>query len=416
MKIIIQPSNFEGKIRANPSKSVMQRVVALGALSESSLIIENRDNSMDSIAALNIAKAMGSKIKINDDIVLIEPSKKLKNNIWNVGESGLCTRMFAPIAGLFEEDITIIGEGTLLTRPMNTVVDTLTQLGLKVEHNNGYLPLTIKGKFKNHSITIDSGSGSQLLTGLLIALSQAEQNSDIYVKNLKSKPYIDLTTCVLEGFGATVSNDNYEHFRIKGNQKLSRNKFIVEGDWSGAAFHLVGAAISGKATITRINPRSKQSDKIILDILKKVGAKIKIKHNQIIIKKGELNPFEYDATDSPDLFPPLAVLASFCKGKSYIKGISRLIHKESNRFNTISEEFRKLGIIIKKQDDTMVIEGCIPAGGIVNSHNDHRIAMAMATLGLQANGNIEIQNADCVSKSYPDYFLDYEFLGGKVTK
>ena len=414
MKIIVQPSKFNGKIEANPSKSIMQRVIALGALSNSSLIIENRDNSLDSNAALNIANAIGAKVEIKEDVVFIEPSKNLKDKVWDVGESGLCARMFAPIAGLFEEDITITGKGTLLSRPMNSVVYGLQQLGLEVEHNNYFLPLIIKGKIKNYKLNIDSSSGSQLLTGLLIAFTQADQKSDINVKNLKSKPYIDLTTCVLNGFGAIVSNDNYKHFQIEGNQKLERNKFIIEGDWSGAAFHLVGAAISGNAVITRINPKSKQSDRIIMDVLKEIGAEIKIKHNKIIIEKGELNPFEFDATDSPDLFPPLAVLAAFCSGKSYIKGVSRLKHKESNRFNTIKEEFGKLGIKVEKEGDNMIVYGGKPTGGIVNSHNDHRIAMAMATLGLGATGNIEIQNADCVNKSYPDYFLDYESLGGNV--
>lgn len=414
MKIITQPSKFKGKIRANPSKSIMQRVIALGALSRKSLIIENRDNSKDSNAALNIAVSIGAKVKIKEDIVFIDPSQKLKDNVWDVGESGLCARMFAPIAGLFEEDITITGEGSLLSRPMNTVVNGLQQLGLEVEHNNNFLPLTIKGKIKNYKLKLDSSSGSQFLTGLLISLTQADQKSDIKVKNLKSKPYIDLTTCVLEGFGATISNDNYTHFQIEGNQKLKRNKFIVDGDWSGVAFHLVGAAISGKAVINGINPKSKQSDRIILDILKDVGAKIKIKHNKIIIEKGELSPFEFDATNSPDLFPPLAVLASCCKGTSYIKGISRLKHKESNRYETIKKEFVKLGIRIDKSGEVMIIKGEIPSGGIVNSHNDHRIAMALATLGLIARGNIEIKNAESVNKSYPDYFSDYKILGGKL--
>ncbi len=416
MKITVKPSEFNGEIWANPSKSIMQRAVVLSALSSKEVYISNPDFSADSLASLGIAENMGATIIKDDDFVIITPGQKIKNTVWNVGESGLSARMFAPVAGLFDDDITITGEGSILKRPMNSVVLALQQLGLQVEHKDYFLPLTIRGKISNNNLELDLSSGSQLLTGLLIALSKSEKDSTIKVKNLKSKPYIDLTICAAKGFGAEIINNEYKYFSVEGNRHFERKKFNIEGDWSGVAFHLVGAAISGKAVITGINPVSKQADRAILNVLKQAGANIKIKHNKVTVEKSRLQSFEFDATDCPDLFPPVAVLAAYCEGQSKIKGISRLKHKESNRYKTLKEEFSKLGINIFSDADYMIIKGKKPQGAKVFSHNDHRIAMALATIGLKAIGDIIIDNAECVNKSYPDYFLDYEILGGLVIK
>ncbi len=412
MKITIKPSEYKGEIWANPSKSIMQRAMALAALSEDEVLISNPDYSADSRASIEIIKRMGAEVSENEDYINVKPCQKLNSNEWHVGEAGLSARMFASIAGLYDEDILLTGHGSILSRPMTTVVEALEQLGLEVEHKDYYLPLLIKGMIKNNKLELDMSSGSQLLTGLLIALSKSRNDSEILVKNLKSKPYIDLTICAAQGFGAEIVNENYERFLIKGNRKLSRKKFNVEGDWSGASFHLVGAAISGKAILSGINPISKQADRAILEALISSGARLKTKHNKIIVEKSVLRAFEFDATDSPDLFPPLVVLATYSKGISKIKGISRLKHKESDRFMTLKQEFGKLGIEIYSEGDYMLIEGKIPEGGLVYSHNDHRIAMALAIAGLGAKGDIVIENAQCVKKSYPDFYLDYEILGG----
>lgn len=413
MKTTVKPSQYKGEISANPSKSIMQRVIALAALSDTPTVIKNMDKSNDSMAALGVCEAMGCDVNIKGDSVVVNPAKTPKHNVWNVGESGLSARMFAPIAGLFEEDITITGKGSLLKRPMNTVIDALEKLGLEVKHNGGYLPLEIKGEITNYNFELDLSAGSQLLTGLLIALSKAKQDSEIKVKNLKSKPYIDLTKCVLAAFGARIENDDYKRFFIPGNSILSRAEFTVEGDWSGVAFHLVGAAISGSVKINGVNPKSKQSDRAILDVLGHVGAEVIKGKNSVFVKKNELSAFEFDATDAPDLFPPLAVLAAYCSGKSKIKGVSRLKHKESNRYDTIKTEFEKLGIKVEQDGDFMIIQGRKPMGGKAYSHNDHRISMALAILGLKAAGNIEIENSESINKSYPGFFVDYKKLGGR---
>jgi len=413
MKITVIPSSFKGGIWANPSKSIMQRAVALAALSSGEVNISNPAYDADSRAALEIAKQMGATVTAGEDMALVKPGSMLKSSVWHAGESGLSARMFSVIAGLYEQDITITGRGSLLNRPMRTLIEALSQLGLEVEHNNFHLPLTVKGVITNYELALDFSSGSQVLTGLLIALGKAERDATVRVVNLASKPYIDLTMCVAKGFGALIeSDDKYGLFRIKGNRDYHRRYFNIEGDWSGAAFHLVGAAINGEVSVTGINPRSKQADRAVLDALQRAGAMVKTRHNKVTVKKSQLKAFEFDATCCPDLFPPLAVLGAYCEGVTKIKGVSRLKHKESDRFLAIRDEFIKAGITIDRQGDYMLITGGKVKGATTHAHGDHRIAMALATLGLGAKDNIIIEGAECVEKSYPHYFLDYEILGG----
>jgi 3-phosphoshikimate 1-carboxyvinyltransferase len=292
----------------------------------------------------------------------------------------------------------------LLNRPIENIVETLTKLGVDIKSNEGKLPLQINGKLQATEIEIDGSLGSQLLTGLLIALPLLEGDSKILVKNLKSKAYIDMTLAIMKKFGAKVINNNYQEFIIKGNQKYRGRKYSIEGDWSGAAFLLVAGAISNKTEVENIDTDSQQADKKILDALELAGAKITINENSVLVEKNQLNAFDFDATHCPDLFPPLVSLAAMCKGTTKILGVNRLIHKESNRAKTLQQEFTKMGINIKLQDDLMFIEGGKIKSATIDSHNDHRIAMAGYLFNILPNVNIEILNKNAVNKSYPGFY------------
>lgn len=294
------------------------------------------------------------------------------------------------------------------------IEEALSQLGVKCETSAGFLPLTIRGPLKGGIITIDGSVSSQLLTGLLMALPIATNDTEINVANLKSKPYIDLTLQILKDFGITVDNSDYKIFRIPGKQKFKAREYTIEGDWSGASFLLVAGAINGNITLEGLNISSRQSDMAIMEALKKAGAKLIIEKGSITVSKSELKAFETDATESPDLFPPLVALAAYCKGKTRIKGVSRLIHKESNRASALQEEFGKLGIRITIDDDVMIIEGSKVSGGNVSSHDDHRIAMALAVAALGATGKVAIKDSHSVAKSYPLFFDDLKNLGAIV--
>ncbi len=408
------PSEVKGSISAPASKSITQRAIAAALLADGESTIVNPSYCDDSLAAMSIATGLGAKVRPDASMMKITGSCELKEKKLNCGESGLAIRMFSPVAALYKTEITMTGSGSLKKRPMSMIEDALRQFGVKCESSDGFLPLTIKGPIKGGKCEIDGSVSSQLLTGLLMALPITGKNSVVKVNYLKSKPYIDMTIQVLDKFGIKVLNINYNQFTIKGNQKYRPCTFEVESDWSGGAFLLVAGAISGNIKVKGLRPDSRQSDKAILSALDKAGASLTVGENSIEVKKSRLKSFEYDATESPDLFPPLAVLASYCRGTSGIKGVARLIHKESDRAGALVEELGKMGIAIEINDDYMLITGGAVSGGQVSSHDDHRIAMAEAVAGLGASGKTCIKDSQCVAKSYPGFFDDLRSLGANI--
>jgi 3-phosphoshikimate 1-carboxyvinyltransferase len=322
--------------------------------------------------------------------------------------------MFSPIAALYPAEITMVGANSLKKRPMFMIEEALNQLGVKCTSSGGFLPLTIQGPIVGGYCEIDGSVSSQLLTGLLMALPLAAKDSEIKVKNLKSKPYIDMTIQILKSFGIEIQNTGYDLFHIPGNQKYNSHNYTVEGDWSGGAFLLVAGAVNGQLSVHGLRTDSMQSDMAIIKALENAGAQMKISENHIDISKSELKAFELDATESPDLFPPLVALASYCNGVSTIKGVSRLIYKESDRATALKEEFGKMNIRIEIKDDLMSVTGGQPQGAHVESHDDHRIAMAVAVTSLGATGRVYIRDSQCVAKSYPGFFDDLRNLGAVV--
>ncbi|HEX2970642.1 MAG TPA: 3-phosphoshikimate 1-carboxyvinyltransferase [Bacteroidales bacterium] len=408
------PSELKGDVKAPSSKSMTQRAIAAALLSNGESIIRNPSYCDDSLAAMSIAAGLGAKVEPSPDVLKIHGSDELKETKLNCGESGLAIRMFSPIAALYRTEITLNGAVTLKSRPMNMISAALNQLGAVCTTNNGFLPITVKGPIKGGRCEIDASVSSQLLTGLLMALPLAESDSEIKVNNLKSAPYIDMTLGILKEFGIDVYNHDYELFTIPGRQKYKPTDYTVEGDWSGGAFLLVAAAINGHLKISGLNYRSLQSDKAVINVLDNAGARISIKDSYIEVKASALSSFDFDATDSPDLFPPLVSLAAYCHGTSKIKGVSRLIHKESNRAETLRDEFGKMNIKIEIQDDLMYITGGEPRGAHVESHEDHRIAMAMAVTSLRASGRVYLRDSQCISKSYPEFYRDMRRLGAGI--
>jgi len=307
---------------------------------------------------------------------------------------------------------------------MNFFDEIFPQLDISIQSNNGKLPVSVRGPLQPKDITIDGSLSSQFLTGLLMAFGKAaKQVVTITVTNLKSKPYIDLTLQVMKHFGYDVINNNYESFLIKPTNNLAGTSinYTVEGDWSGGAFLLVAGAIAGKITVKGLDTFSTQADKAILQALIESGSSISILEKQIDIacppagSKG-LKPFHFDATDCPDLFPPLVALAAYCNGTSVIEGVNRLAHKESNRGLTLQEEFGKMGVTITLQGDLMMVKrGGGVKGAMVHSHHDHRIAMACAVAGLRADGETVIEDAEAINKSYPDFYEHLKQLGAVVS-
>jgi len=406
MKREVKPSAVRGTIAAPASKSVVQRAIAAALLSDGISIITNPGTSNDCLAAISIARALGATIIHLDNQLTITGTKGVANNLLHCGESGLSIRMFTPIAATFSVSITLSGEGSLATRPMALLESPLQQLGAYCNTNNGFVPIEVKGPLNGGLATLDGSLGSQILTGLLMAAPLAKRDVTLQVKSLQSKPYIDLTIEVMKAFGVTAENRNYEEFFIKANQTYQPASYNVEGDWSGAAFLLVAGAIAGEIRVENITTTSKQADKAIVQALLRAGAIVKAHGNAIEVCHASLSAFTFDATDCPDLFPPLVSLAAACNGVSSIKGVGRLEHKESNRAVALQTEFRKMGISVEVDGDTMQVTGGPINATTIDSHNDHRIAMAAAISARTANGVVAIDGAECVAKSYPEFFED----------
>lgn len=405
--IEIQPFKYKGELCAPASKSYLQRAIAIASLSEKPCLIKNFYPSKDALAALNIAENLGAEIEQYQFGIKINRGQKVSESVvLNCGESGLSTRMFSPIAALFDADITVTGTGSLMQRPIAMIEDALQQLGIKTNSNGGFLPLHFRGGIQGSTLMIDGSESSQLLTGLLIALPLLDTDSELLVNNLKSIPYIQMTLDILTDFGIKIQHDNFQRFHISGGQKPHAKSYSVEGDWSGAAFHAVGAAISGEILLHGLNLQSAQADKAILQALERCGANVEFGTNSVRITKAKLHSFDFDATHCPDLFPPLAVLAACCDGITNIHGVSRLKNKESDRAKTIQSEFEKLNIPVRLEGDVMKISKSSVTGGVVDSNNDHRIAMASAILASVSDSKIKINQSKAVEKSYPTFFED----------
>jgi len=425
MNITISPSSVKGSLLAPASKSSMQRACAAALISKTKTRISNPGSSNDDLAALRVIRGLGATVENQSDGSLFIESHGVNpvNDFVNCGESGLGIRMFAPLVALSSSTMTIEGEGSLLARPMDFFDNIFPRLGVEVRSNMGRLPLIIRGPLMPVNIQTDGSLSSQFLTGLLLAYSAVNaKDVTIGVANLKSRPYIDLTLSVMRAFGLKVpENRDYRQFYFSAESWVNpkkTNEYTVEGDWSGGAFLLVAAAIAGHATIRGLDPDSTQADKGILQALRDVGASINIKGSEIYIAPGNsgyLQAFHFDATDCPDLFPPLVALASVCQGSSFIKGVSRLAHKESDRARTLQEEFGKLGVDILINGDVMGVHGIsVLKAARVHSRQDHRIAMATAVAALRADGPVMIEKAEAINKSYPAFFDDLTKLGASV--
>ncbi|HEY4109004.1 3-phosphoshikimate 1-carboxyvinyltransferase [Puia sp.] len=456
METTIEPSLLSGVILAPASKSSMQRACAAALLRAGETVIRHPGYSNDDKAALGVIRDLGARVSEMADGSLLVSSNGVSASAGlevNCGESGLGLRMFAPIIGLSDKVIRVRGEGSLLKRPMDFFDEIFPQLGIRVVSNGGKLPLEIQGPLQPKDIEIDGSLSSQFLTGLLFAFAAAgAQGAAIRVRDLKSKPYIDLTLQVMKHFGWEVENRDYKEFLFAADRLAGQREYTVEGDWSGGAFLLVAGAVAGPISVRGLDEWSTQADKAILQALCDCGASVEIRETEMVIgpaavgraeigrapksegrgrsdgegrsrSDGEgrqrsdkgLKAFSFNATDCPDLFPPLVALAAYCKGVTTISGVSRLAHKESNRGLTLQEEFGKMGVAIELDGDVMRVQGGgVIRGARVHSRHDHRIAMACAVAALKAGGPVTIEVAEAIDKSYPDFYRDLQRLGANV--
>lgn len=442
------------------SKSFAQRAIVAAALAEGVSHLSGYSACGDNESAISVAKALGARVSINGTEIEIEgigaKPGTLKLTELHTGESGLLTRLMVPLLSVLSAGpVRVTGEKTLLGRPLTGAHDIMAAYGVRLypEGNNVvtsgegetplsnkvviearksdcYLPLSVSGPIIPGRADISGKGGSQLISGLLAALPLAGGKSVLYVHDPKSIPYLFITVDVLKKFGIRIGSemeggdDFLEtqdwslctglNFRIKGPQTYQAASFAIEADWSGAAPFLVAGAVFGDIEVTGLDTASLQADISIMDILMEAGASMsQLEDGALHVARAPLSPFKANLNNCPDLFPIVAVLAAFCPGESTLLGVERLRHKETDRAAAIVEMLEAMGVKVEVEEDMMTITGMglsqriasgnLLKGGKFRSHGDHRMVMALRVASLGASSPVEIDNVDCVSKSFPQF-------------
>lgn len=412
-RITVAPGKIRGTCTPPGSKSYAQRALAASLLAPGVSVLHNIECCDDTLSAIGCIETLGAAVRFCDDRTLaITGGLNPVGDRLRVGESGLSARLFTPIASLCDRALTIEGAGTLLHRPMLPMIETLRALGVRVRDGGGYLPIEVRGPLHGGDARIDGSLSSQFITGLLLALPLAARETTLRVTDPVSTPYIDMTIDTAARFGIEILHNDYEEFYIAGGQRYRPAEMTIESDWSAAAFLLVAGATAGEVRVEGLSNLSKQADMAVLDALVRAGASVVHDGDTTIVSSRPLQAFEFDATHCPDLFPALTALAVCCEGTSRIRGTSRLVGKESNRAETLCEEYGRLGIELSDEDDVLTVSGGVLRGGSVKSHGDHRIVMSLAVAALRADGSVTIEGAECVAKSFPRFFEQlHELLG-----
>ena len=431
------------------SKSFAQRAVIAAALADGTSRLSGYTPCGDNESALRVAESLGARISRQGDVIVIEgtgagPQSSAQDS-FNVGESGLLARLMIPLAAMAARgDVSISGEKTLLTRPMQGVREIMRRFSVQTESLSGgnvdgmsddtvCVPLKVSGPLVPSFTEVSGLHGSQIISGLLMALPLAGKPSKISVHSPKSIPYMYMTLDVMKKFGVAVSNEMFGDrdflesdgdwsyctdidFKIRGGHRYHAADLRIEGDWSSAANFLVAGAVFGKVVLSGLDTTSLQADLSIMDILMDAGASLSQldgSTGDIIVQRAPLNAFETDASNCPDLFPIVAVLAAFCQGRSRIAGTDRLSHKECDRGAAIMEMLEKMGVEAEIQDNALLVtgqslaqrllSGTLLKGGEYSSHHDHRMAMALKVAELGADGPFVLDDTDCIAKSFPSF-------------
>lgn len=415
MNVRIKPSKLKGIINIPPSKSLSHRAIIAASLAKGRSIISNVLLSEDILATISGMKALGASIEINKDTLIIEGSEVTrKESVIDCNESGSTLRFLIPLALCIDEEVTFIGRSRLVKRPLDIYFDLFDKQNIKYEYNENYLPLKINGALKPGLYKVRGDVSSQFITGLLFTLPLLKGDSTIEITTkLESKGYIDLTIDILNKYGITI-DFNESTINIKGNQSYKPCDYQVEGDYSQSAFYFLANMFGNDIKLKGLRDDSYQGDKKIVEDIKALGGTI-YKDNDLTWAKPEmLKPATISFSQTPDLGPALTVLASTISGTSYFVDAERLRIKECDRITCMKEELQKLGASIEEEQDKMIIHGRTLHGGVVDSHNDHRVVMALSMISTIVNEDLVITNAESVKKSYPHFFEDFKSLGGKI--
>ena len=423
------------------SKSFAQRAIIAAALASGVSRLSGYSACGDNESAISVARSLGAEVREDGSCLEIkgiaaEPGC-LEINSLHTGESGLLTRLMIPLLPVLSTSpVRITGDRTLLGRPMKGAGEMMSCFGISLESESDdcRIPLTVSGTVRTGQTEISGKHGSQLISGLLMSLPLAGKYSKITVKDPKSIPYMFITLDVMKKFGVKAGsemqggNDFMESggdwslcdeiiFKIRPGQRYRAADFAIEGDWSSAANFLVAGAVFGKVTLEGLDTTSLQADLSVMDILMEAGASLSQTGGNtgpVTVQRAPLTAFTVDASNCPDLFPIISVLAAFCQGTSRISGVGRLAHKESDRGKAILDMLHRMGVEARTDGDVLeieghsltsrLLEGRLLKGGRYTSCHDHRMVMALKVAELGADGPVVIDDTECVAKSFPTFF------------
>ena len=414
MELSITPSHLHGVVDVPASKSIMHRALICAALAKGKSIIHNTYVSQDITATMDCLTQLGASFVVHEDTIEVHGIEQAAPaaNLF-CGESGSTIRFLIPIAAALDVNAAFSGTGKLVSRPLHLYRDAFIGKGVTFDYT-GMLPANLSGQLKSGIYCIPGNVSSQFITGLLFALPILEGDSVLEVlPPFESKSYVDITLSCLRAFGIEVENEG-STYHIPGGQQYRATDYAVESDYSQAAFFLVANALGNDLTLRTFGEQSVQGDSAILRILSEAGVESHLQNGALTNTVQKLSAFHIEASDIPDLVPILCVLACFCDGVSTIQKVERLKIKESDRIASTMDIVTRLGGTIAYADDTITITGGMThfQSAVLPSYNDHRIAMAGAIAATKANGDIIIEDAGCVRKSFPTFFETYQHLGG----
>lgn len=410
------PSVLSGTIQSISSKSHAHRVLICAALSTKPTRIYCNVMSKDIAATVACLKAMGTEIITDGDTITVIPREFNKDTSLDCNESGSTLRFLMPVVSALGMNATINGHGRLPQRPISPLKEEMEKKGVFF-HTGNEFPLHLSGQLQSGEYEIQGNISSQFITGLLFALPLLQGDSKLkLIPPVESRSYMDITVSVLRQFGIEIQEEENLYI-IKGSQKYTSPEEIrVEGDWSNASFFLCAGAFSeGGVTVTDLDVSSPQGDKKILGILKNMGADVNVSGNEITVKGNMLKGITVDAGDIPDAVPIISVVAAACEGNTRIINAGRLRIKESDRIKSVADMLSSVGVDATETDDGIIIHGGnILTGGTVNGYNDHRIVMSASILSSLCKDKVIITDSNAVEKSYPDFFTDFNNMGGKA--
>ncbi len=412
----VHESRVEGAVEAPPSKSYTHRGLFIAALAEGCSRLMGPLRSLDTLASRRVLRRMGARIKGDGESWIVEGGSLRAPPLLHCGESATTLRFATALAALLGGSATLTGGGSLLRRPMTPLLEALRRLGARCRSRGGYPPVHVEGgSLRGGGISVEGLISSQFISALLIIAPHLEEGLTLRVSTpLVSRPYVALTIEVQRLFGVeTYASSDLRLLEVEAG-RYRPTALSVEGDWSSASLLLAAGALAGKVKVRGLNPLSLQGDRRILEILREMGAEVRISGRSIAIYGSSLSGVEVNLSQTPDLFPVVASLAAAAEGRSLIHGVDHLRYKESNRLEAMLSALRAMGVEARIEGSTFTVEGGRPRGGVIDPRGDHRIAMALAILALRADGETIILDAECVSKSYPSFWRHLRILGAEV--